>query len=176
MRPFILGILAAIVAIFLALLFVPVPVFAGQACIGLDYRPGGLVKWHVDTGNAWARRGECIVIKNWQESAAAIQVAVFVENGGRACYIKPSFFTNPGLRFHKAESIDRRTGKASYDDSLKRYAPRVAAKVKKATGKELPIYGMLDVRPSQIGIPQCPKKVAVKRWLGAMPIQIYRLR
>lgn len=150
----------------LALMFIPVTAFAGQRCIELSYREGGNVLEHVKQGRKWATAGECLVIKEWQMSAAAVQVAAFVEAGGKACYQRPGFLTDPDLFFHKAY------WRGAYDDSLKRYAPAIARKI----GKPSPRYGWLRVKPSAIGIPRCAKSVEIGRRVGGFRPQVWRLR
>jgi hypothetical protein len=83
--------------------------------IELWNRPGGYTHVHIKQADAWLARGTMLVIRDWQVSAAAIQVLYFKRRGGQVCYAKSDFNAEPALFFHTPTS----RGKAQ--DSLAHY-------------------------------------------------------
>ena len=168
MRAFILGILAAIVAIFLALLFVPVPVFAGQK-IELWFDGGGLPAHYGDMARRWKRNGDFIIIRDMQVSSAALAILEARRLGVRMCYGKSGFNARPSLWLHQTRFGDPKTGKWHYrDEAFIRWGIRTPTGEK--FGQRFRV-----MHPKEIGIPACPKGIKGDTKIVPAPY-IYRLR
>lgn len=81
------------ISILLFLLILTTEASAGTRDIWLGYRPGGLVKWHMDIADRWLREGKRLHITDDQWSAAARQVEYYARQGGKVCAM-------PGVRLY----------------------------------------------------------------------------
>lgn len=103
MRTGLPGVLAGIsAALWLALTALGCP--AAAETIELWNRQGGYTHLHMKQADQWLAHGTKLVIRDWQVSAAAIQVLYFKRRGGQVCYGKSGFNGDPALFFHTAES------------------------------------------------------------------------
>ncbi len=91
---------------------------ASARTVELWNRPGGYTFQHIAQANRWLASGTRLVIRDWQVSAAAIQVVYFKRRGGNVCYAKSGFNSDPALYFHMSES------RGSYRNNLAQYIVR----------------------------------------------------
>lgn len=100
--------------------------------IDLWNRPGGYTAVFVDEARVWMKQGKRLVIHDWQQSAAAIQVVWYKQHGGSVCTGKAGFNADPALYFHLSSTgghpaeylgpaVGRKIGPLT--TSLKRFSP-----------------------------------------------------
>ena len=86
-----------------------------------------------------------MVIRDWQISAAAIQVVYFKRRGGNVCYAKSGFNADPALYFHLG------TSRGQEQNNLAHYiGARNAARVGQLTAASFKRF-----HPSAFGIRAC---------------------
>ena len=135
---------------------------ASAETIDLWYRPGGHTHIHIAQADRWLSSGTQLVIRDWQVSAAAIQVVYFKRHGGKVCYAKPGFNADPALYFHLAESG------GAYFNSLPKY---IGAKYANKVG-ELSAHKMKRFHPSAFGIPACGKSTTATAKIVPKPSKL----
>ena len=132
---------------------------AEAATVELWHRPGGYTHAHIAQAKHWLATGTTLVIRDWQVSAAAIQVLYFKRRGGKVCYARSGFNADPALYFHLAESRGReRNSLATFVGAGN------AAKIGK-----LSAHRMKRLHPSAFGIPACPAKLKADKKILARP-------
>ncbi len=113
--------------------------------IELWHRPGGYTHQHILQANRWLASRTKVVIRDWQVSAAAIQVVYFKRKGGNVCFAKSAFNAQPSLHFHLSES------RGKHYNPLTQYIGKAnTAKIGK-----LSAYGFKKFHPSAFGIKAC---------------------
>ncbi len=101
-----------------ALLSTAVPVLPASArTVELWNRPGGYTFQHIAQANRWLASGTRLVIRDWQVSAAAIQVVYFKRRA--AMCVTPSRASTPTRALFPHERIAR-----SYRNNLAQYIVR----------------------------------------------------
>jgi hypothetical protein len=118
---------------------------ASAKTVELWHRPGGYTHQHILQANRWLASGTKLVIRDWQVSAAAIQVVYFKRKGGNVCFAKSGFNGQPSLHFHLSES------RGTHRNTLAQYIGKAnTAKVGK-----LSAYNFKSFHPSAFGIKAC---------------------
>lgn len=118
---------------------------ANAETLELWHRPGGYTHLHIAEANRWLAKGTRLVIRDWQVSAAAIQIVYFKRKGGRVCYAKAGFNAEPALYFHLG------TSQGTPHNTLASYLGAAnAEKVGKLSG-----HGFRRMHPSAFGIRSC---------------------
>lgn len=127
--------------------------------IELWHRPGGYTHQHILQANRWLKSGTKLVIRDWQVSAAAIQVVYFKRKGGNVCFGKTAFNATPSLRFHLSES------RGKHMNTLTQY---IGAANTAKIGK-LSAYDFKSLHPSSFGIRACTGKEKIDRKTRSKP-------
>jgi hypothetical protein len=135
------------------------PVFAGKT-IELWYDGGGAVYHYADRARLWKKRGDRIVIRDVQASAAALGILYAKQLGVRVCHGPSRFNARPVLYAHQTRF--QHGGRWHYVDQFKDF------------GFQSPINGYRKISMKEAGIPPCRTYKADER-LKPKP-QIWRLR
>ena len=164
------GIGLTLLAAFITLNVVKMPLaFAGQK-IELWYDEGGSPSHYADRARAWKKRGDYIIIRDMQVSSAAYAVLyAWKDLGVKMCYGKTGFNARPSLWLHQTRFGDPKTGKWHYrDEAFIRWGIRTPTGEK--FGQRFRV-----MHPKEIGIPACPKGIKGDTKIVPAPY-IYRLR
>lgn len=132
---------------------------ASAKTIELWHRPGGYTHQHILQANRWLKSGTKLVIRDWQVSAAAIQIVYFKRKGGNVCFGKTAFNSSPSLRFHLSES------RGTHVNTLSQYIGAAnTAKIGRLTA-----YDFKSFHPSAFGIRACTGKEKIDQKTRAKP-------
>ena len=135
------------------------PAHAAASTLELWYREGGYTHAHIAQARRWLASRTTLVIRDWQVSAAAIQVVYYKRMGGRVCYGRSGFNADPALYFHVPQS------RGVPSNSLASHiGASNAAKLGRLSGNR-----MKRVHPSVFGIPACPPGLKARTRTLARP-------
>ena len=127
------------------------PSAAGDT-LDLYYRPGGITDNHMTLARQWKRQGIKIRIRDWQMSAAGLQVIYYKTIAPNSiCYGRAGFNARPAIYLH--QPTHRGNPTARYKAQIAKW---VGSRNARIIG-ELPRAGFKRFSPSTFGIRSCDR-------------------